>query len=161
MKTQKLVKLSAVAALYVVFTLLIQPFAYRDIQFRISEILVLLVFFNKDYRYSIILGCFISNIFSPMMWMDLIFGVGQTVIVVLTIGKIKNLFVASIVPVITMPIIALELMLALGLPFWLSCLSTMLGEFAVTVVIGYPVFLILRKNRAFLELIDANRNLED
>lgn len=161
MKTKKLVKLSAVAALYIVFTLLIQPFAYKNIQFRISEVLVLLVFFNKDYRYSIILGCFISNLFSPLGIIDLLFGVGQTLIAVMIIGNLKNLFLSAMIPVVTMPIIALELYIALDLPFILTCITTMLGEVVVTVVIGYPLFRMLRGNKAFLEFIEANRNLED
>lgn len=160
MKVKDLLRLSAVSSLYILFTIVIYPISYGPIQFRISEVLVLLVFFRKDYGYSIIIGCLVSNLFSPLGYLDLIFGVTQTAITVFLISKSKNLFLSSIYPVITMPIIALELYLLDVFPFWFGSLTTIAGEFLITVLIGYPIFRILRKNTNFLELIDANRNLE-
>lgn len=160
MKVKDLVRLASVASLYVLFTIVVYPISYGPIQFRISEILVLLVFFRKDYGYAIIVGCFISNLFSTLGYYDLIFGVIQTAITVFLISKSKNLFMSSLYTVMSMPIIALELYLLDVFPFWFGVLTTMAGEFAITVLIGYPVFRTLRKNKSFLELIDANRNLE-
>jgi uncharacterized membrane protein len=159
MSVLRLVKLSAVAAVYVVFTVL-TPLSYGEIQFRFSEILILLCFFRKDYAYSIIIGCFISNLFSPLVLFDMFFGTFQTVVATFLITRSKNMFFSSLYPVITMPIIAYELTLAYKLPFLLTCLTTMAGEFVVVVLIGYPLFLVLRKQPRVLELIDANRNVE-
>lgn len=160
MKVKQLVRLASVASIYVLFTIIILPLSYGPFQFRISEILVLLVFFRKDYGYAIIVGCFISNLFSPLGYYDLIFGVAQTVITVFLISKSNNLFMSALYPVLSMPIIAYELYLLDVFPLWFGILTTMAGEFAITVLIGYPVFKTLRKNKSFLELIDANRNLE-
>lgn len=160
MSVSRLVKLAAVAAIYVVFTIVIYPLSYKGIQFRISEILVLLCFFRKDYAYSIIVGCLIANIPSPLGLYDMFFGTFQTIVAVFLITKSKNMFFSSLYPVITMPIVAFELYLALELPFLLTCLTTIAGEFVVVVLIGYPLFRILRKQPRFLELIDANRNME-
>ncbi|HOF43397.1 MAG TPA: QueT transporter family protein, partial [Bacilli bacterium] len=43
-----IVRNALIASLYVVLTV-INPFSFESIQFRISEILILLVFFRKDY----------------------------------------------------------------------------------------------------------------
>ena len=89
-KIRDLVRLSIVAALYVLFTV-VNPFSYNAIQFRISEILVLLCFFRKDYSIALIIGCFISNFFSGFVLYDIIFG---TIATVLTLHMtLKNLVV--------------------------------------------------------------------
>ena len=48
-----------------------------------------------------ILGCFIANLFSPLGWYDLVFGVAATAIAVLPMFYVKNIFVAALLPVIT------------------------------------------------------------
>ena len=167
MNIKRLVNLSAVAALYAIFTIITAPISYMGIQFRFSEILVLLVFFRKDYAYSIIIGCFIANLFGPLGVLDITLGVFQTVVAVFLISISKNLFLSALYPVITMPIIAFELHLAINLglmepvPFWILVVTTILGEAVVLLVFGYPIMRMLRKNEALLNLIDANRNVEE
>ena len=56
-----------VTAIYVVITVLLMPYSFYGIQFRISEALVLLCFYKKDYIIPLTLGCAIANLFSPMM----------------------------------------------------------------------------------------------
>ena len=51
LKIKDITRLAIVAALYVALTYVSYPFAYGYMQFRISEILVLLCFFRKDYFY--------------------------------------------------------------------------------------------------------------
>lgn len=69
MTIRRITKLAAVAALYVVFTI-INPFSYDMVQFRVSEVLVLLCFYRRDYGYALIIGCFIANLFGPMVLVD-------------------------------------------------------------------------------------------
>ena len=61
-KIKDIARLSLVAAMYIVLTV-INPLSFGAIQFRISEILMFLIFFRKDYSISLIVGCFISNLF--------------------------------------------------------------------------------------------------
>ena len=56
-----LAKISIVAALYVVITYAIAPISYGPVQVRISEVLVLLAFFDKKYIISLTIGCLIAN----------------------------------------------------------------------------------------------------
>ena len=73
MTIKRITKLAAVAALYIVFTL-INPFSFEMVQFRISEILILLCFYRRDYSYALIVGCFIANLFGPMGYADALSG---------------------------------------------------------------------------------------
>ena len=50
-----------IAATYAVLTLVIAPLAYSEIQFRLSEIMVFLAFYNKKWIFGLIVGCFIAN----------------------------------------------------------------------------------------------------
>lgn len=157
----RIVKLALVSAIYVVLTVVIAPLSYGSIQFRFAEILVLLPFFRKDYIYSLIIGCFIANIFSPIFLFDIFFGVFHTALSVYLISREKRLWRACLYPIILMPIIGLELSLAYQLPFILTSLTCMLGEAVVIFGIAYPLFSLLRKNIGFMQLIDANQNRRD
>ena len=108
MNVRMLAKTAVMAALYVVLTVVVAPVGFGPIQFRISEILVLLCFFRKDYIYSLIVGCFIANLFNPILEtlvVDLIFGTLHTVISVIIISRMKNIYLASLVPTLFMFII--------------------------------------------------------
>ena len=156
-KINTLVRLSIVAALYVLLTI-INPFSYNAIQFRISEILVLLCFFRKDYSIALILGCFIANLFSSMMLYDSIFGTLATVLTCICIMFSKNIYLTIIYPVLfNSVIVGFELYLAFNTPFYLNALYVAIGE-TVVIIVGIIIFSRLRKNYNFLELIKANQN---
>lgn len=156
-KINTLVRLSIVAALYVLLTI-INPFSYNAIQFRISEILVLLCFFRKDYSIALILGCFIANLFSSMMLYDIIFGTLATVLTCICIMFSKNIYLTIIYPVLfNSVIVGFELYLAFNTPFYLNALYVAIGE-TVVIIVGIIIFSRLRKNYNFLELIKANQN---
>ncbi len=156
---RKVVRLSMVAALYVALTLALSWLSYREIQFRVAEILVLLCFFRKDYAISLILGCLIANFFSPQWAIDVPMGTLATIIAVIGVMFSKNIIVAGIFPVLSNAlIIGLELFIWDKTPFWLNFLTVGLGELVV-IVAGIVIFLGLRKNLSFMSLIGANQNL--
>src|SRR5699024_12269640 len=94
--------------------------SYANIQYRIAEALMLLCFYKKDSGISLILGCFIANLFSPMA-LDMVFGTAATVLAVLRIYISPNIYTASLAPHVTNAIIAAyKLYYSLDLPFWLS-----------------------------------------
>lgn len=150
----RIVKLAAVAAIYVALTYALGFMSYMGIQFRVAEALMLLCFYRKDYGISLILGCFIANIFSPMMVMDMIFGTSATVLAVLLIYVSPNLWVASLAPVFTNAVIVgIELTVSFDTPFWLNALEVAVGEFVCVTVVGTVVFKVLEKNAKFMKLI--------
>ena len=73
MKTKTLAISGIIAALYVAVSLLVAPFAFGAVQFRIAEMFNHLIVFNKKYFFGIVLGVFVTNMFSPMAAYDLTF----------------------------------------------------------------------------------------
>ena len=76
--TKKLVTTALVAAIYATLTLVLSAISYGPIQFRISEIMVLLPFIRKDYIWGLTIGCFLANIIGPYGVPDIIFGTTAT-----------------------------------------------------------------------------------
>ncbi|RDW16229.1 QueT transporter family protein [Oceanobacillus chungangensis] len=160
MKVNTLVFNGLLAALYVAVSLLIQPFGFTNVQFRISEMFNHLVVFNKKFFFGIILGVFITNLFSPLGWFDLVFGVAHSAIslsIIIMLAKyIKNklvlLFMNALIFSFNMFIIAFELKLALGLPFLFSWLTTAAGELVVLAV-GIPLIYLLNKRVHFDDVL--------
>lgn len=160
MNIKMIIRMAMIAAFYAALTYAVLPIAYAGVQFRISEVLVLLCFYRRDYRWGLILGCILANIFSPMGIYDVLFGTLATALSVLLISYSRNLFVASLYPVIFNGIvIGLELNLILDFPLWLSMGQVAIGEFTVVSLLGVILFKILEKDRPFMELIEANQNL--
>lgn len=156
-KTKDLILYSSVAAIYVVLTVFLGNFSFGTIQFRISEVLVLLCFFNRKFFIPLTLGCFISNLFSPY-GLDIVFGTLATMISLVWISSSKRLFVASLYPVIfNGVIISLEICLLTNTltfgVFLLNFLTIAIGEFTCVSVIGVIVFKALKNNDVFLKLI--------
>ena len=160
MKVKFLATTGIIAALYIAVTMLVAPFGFTEIQFRVSEMFNHLVAFNPRYMLGVVIGVFIANLFSPLGAYDLVFGVGQTVItlaIFIFICKfIKNIWLRLIINTFlftcTMFIIALELNLALELPFLWSWLTCAVGEFVV-LAIGAPIMHQLNKRLNFKDLI--------
>ena len=157
----RLVKTAIVAALYAAITFVLAPISYGPIQFRISEIMVLLAFFDPFYIAGLTVGCFIANMLGPNGIMDIIFGTLATFISVYAIsitGKfVKNnktsLIIASFWPTIFNGlIIGWMLNYVYQLPLLLSIGEVVIGEFVVVTVVGVPVIKLLqnRFNKVFV-----------
>ncbi|MBC2216052.1 QueT transporter family protein [Listeria welshimeri] len=162
MKMKILTVNAIIAALYVVLGMVVAPISFMALQFRLPEIFNHLIVFNKKYFWGIIIGVFIMNLFfSGLGWIDLIFGVGQSVISLLIMigiskyvkGIIPRMIINTILFSITMVFIAWELFLALDYPF----LETWLFAFASELIvmgIGIPLMYILNKRLNFRKMID-------
>lgn len=152
--TKNLVKTAMVAAVYGALTFFIAPISYGAIQFRLTEILVLLAFIDFGYVLGLVLGCVIANLFSPLGIADVVFGSVATLIAVIMVGKTKNLLLSTIWPsLVNGLIIALELYFISKLPFLLSFAEVAIGEFVVVTCIGYPIFKNLLKNERLIKFL--------
>jgi uncharacterized membrane protein len=149
------------AALYIAVSMLIQPFGFTNVQFRVPEMFNHPIVFNKKYFIGIVIGVFFSNLFfSSLGVYDLIFGVGQSILAlsmtILVSRFVKNIWARMIINTIfftmTMFLIAIELNIVLGIPFWFTYLTTAVGEFIVMVV-GIPIMHALNKRINFKNLI--------
>ncbi len=146
-----------IAALYAVLTWLLAPISYGVIQFRISEILVLLVVFNPKYAYALVIGCLVANTTSSLGWYDMVFGTLATLIGILPMLKLKRLELAALFPVISNAVIvAIELFIVFEEPIWLSILTVGLGEAVVIYCLGIPTMHALTQNEAVANIMNLN-----
>lgn len=158
-KTLRIAASGVVAALYVIFSLPFSQFSFGPIQFRLSEVLVILPCYSTSFVPGLGLGCFIANLINPgcLGAIDIIAGTFATLLSgVLTgiIGK-KHKFL-GVIP----PIIINGLIVGSYLPFLLSSeraeitfpvvaisiLSVTLSEAAVLILLGIPLMLTINKN---------------
>lgn len=165
-----------IAALYAVITIACGPLSYEFMQFRFSELLNLLVFFNPTYTIGLTIGCLLANIFSSVGPIDIVFGTLTTLVaclIMVVYSKfIKNLFSTGFIPcLLNAAVVPLTIyvstintedpMVLTPALYFMMFGWVFLGEFVCIIVIGYPLFLVLtKKNQRFNELILANRNLD-
>ena len=151
----KLVVINAmIAGVYAVLTLAISPIAYSEIQFRLSEIIVFLAFYNRRYIPGLTIGCIIANLFSPMGMLDIVFGTLSTIIVCIAMYFIKNRYLAAGAgAIITGMIIGAELWYAFNIPYVINAIYVAVGELIV-LIIGALVFKSLEKNDRLMNLLD-------
>ena len=101
-------------------------------------------------------GCLIANLFSPFVALDVPFGTAATYIALMLMTKCKNIYIASLMPVIVNAIIVgAELKFGLGLPFFLTALQVAIGELVCVTILGVIIFKLLEKNKRFMALIDV------
>ena len=157
-----LTRLALVAAAYVALTLVSSALGlgYGPVQFRISEVLVLLCFYRKDYAPALIVGCLVANFFSPFGLYDIIFGTLATAVAVIPMYYMKNIFLAALFPIVSNGVIVgIELYLC-GDPLFMSMVFVALGELAVIGILGIAIFkLVIEKNPYMLKLIGSTRKI--
>ncbi len=154
---RNLVFSAIVAAVYAAVTISLAPISYGPIQFRLSEILVLLAFINRKYIPGLVLGCLLANLYSQLGVMDIVFGTLATYISVELVARTKNLFIASLWPVITNGIIiGVMLNILFKLPLLLTIGQVAFGEFIVVSVAGVILFrTVILPNSKLMEILNG------
>ena len=138
-------KIALVAALYVILTISpgLSAISYGPIQFRISEMLNFLAFYNPMYIIAVTIGCMIANYMSFSL-IDVVVG-GLSTLVFLSLGvywfksyKNKSIlgglvrldhFLFTILFSVSMITIAIEMHVIQGLPLLLTWATLIAGEF--------------------------------
>lgn len=148
-----LVKSALIAALYASLTMLL-PFSYLGVQFRVAEVLTLLVFIDRRYVYGLTFGCLIANLGSPLGPIDVIFGTLATLLALQLIARTKNLLLATLWPAIVNGlIIGAILYYLLDLPYLLSAAQVFFGEFVVVTLIGYFLFKRILRDEKLVSIL--------
>lgn len=161
MKTRQITRGAVIAAMYVVLTITpgLNAVSFSGLQFRISEMLMPLAAFEVAAVPGLWIGCMIANYLgSPFGWLDVTLGAGLTLASALVIRAAGSRWVslsALSAPVLFNALgVALIIMLASppqdGVLFWPTAFSVGLGELGVMVVLGAPLFVMLKKNPALL-----------
>lgn len=71
---------AAIAAIYVVLTMIFAPISFGPIQFRIAEALCVLPFFTPAAVPGVFIGCLLSNLLCGAAPLDIVFGSLATLI---------------------------------------------------------------------------------
>lgn len=156
---RRIARIGASAAVYIAATLLCAPLAYETVQFRVSEMLMLLCWYEKDYITAMTVGCLTADLFSSLGMFDVLFGTMATLIAAVLMYLLRKrvgLFTASLFPVISNAlIIGLEIKIVTGDPFWINAGCVALGEFVCVSIFGVTVFRLLEKNKRFMKLLTS------
>lgn len=164
MKTKQWVLNAIIASLYFAITMLIAPFGFGAIQFRLSEMLNHLAVFNKKYAIGVTAGVVLTNlVFSPFGVYDWVLGVGHTIVSFIIffivtkhiVSPVKKMMVNTVVFSVFSFMIALML-LFIGAEevFWITYLTVFLGQF-LTMGIGIPIMQSLDKKLNFNKRMEA------
>ncbi|UQS84067.1 QueT transporter family protein [Bombilactobacillus thymidiniphilus] len=156
--TQDWVVNALLAAVYVVLTVTppLNSLAFGSVQFRVSEMMVMLPFYNRKFIPGLTLGCFITNLFSPTAAVDIFVGTLASLLVFLLIIHLRHgYWVPLIAAFINGVVVGAEIGIMTHMPFnamLLSMLYIFIGEFAA-VFIGYLLFTVLMRNSQIAKVI--------
>lgn len=125
---------SVIAALYAILTI-INPIGYGPIQLRISDMLFVLPFFNRDYIPGIVIGVAIANFYSPLGILDVLVGI-TTCLISYSISKyIRDIFTNVIICSITIgTLVGAEINCISNVPFATTALSVGISTFIITFI---------------------------
>ena len=158
--SRRLTRIGVTVAVYAVTTVLCGPLAYKAVQFRVSEMLMLLCYYEKDYIFALTMGCFVANLYSSLGIIDMLFGTSATLIAALLIyatRKYLSLPAVSLFPVVTNAIlVGLEIKIVTGDPFWINAGFVALGELVCVTAAGVIVFKLIEKNKTLMRMITSN-----
>lgn len=167
-KVRFLAQGAVIAALYAVLTYLAAAMnlAYGPVQFRFSEALTVLPVFTPAAIPGLALGCFLSNLASPLGIVDWVFGTAATLLAAFgtqAAGKLRIKGVPVLAPL--PPVLANAMLVGLEVAclseagvfsfshfswaaFGAGALSVGLGELVVCYALGLPLILALEKTGA-------------
>lgn len=162
---QFITRTALIAAAYAALTYVFAWMSYDQVQFRISEVLVLFAFIEPKYGLGLIIGCLLANLASPLGVIDIVVGSSATFLAIMFIVQVrkllgynkKALIIASFGPVISNALlVGLELTYLFGTPFLANAFYVGLGEFVVVTILGTLVVNSLMKNHALTERLSFN-----
>ena len=143
-----------IAGLYAVLTLVLSPISYLEIQCRLSEVMVLLAFYNPKFIPGLVVGCFLANLASPLGMIDIVFGTISTLLVCLALNKSKNIWMSIVYAgIITGIVIGTELWYAYQLPLLINMLYVAIGE-AIAILLGVIIFKAIENNKSAKRILE-------
>ena len=159
-----IVQAGIIGAMYVALTWLssLLGLAYGGVQFRLSEALTVLPVFTPAAVPGLFIGCVISNIFSPMGFVDVVFGSAATLSAALCTRwlrrtSVKGLPVPALIPPVLFNAVIIGLEIVFFLPgeaaslaaFGAAALGVGAGQAAVCFGLGLPLAALLKKIKIF------------
>ena len=153
MKNQKVLFLTQsamIAAIYVVLTVVFQPFSFGEIQVRIAEALTILPAFTPAAIPGLFVGCMIGNMLGGSILPDIILGSLATLIGALFTYLLRkqNKFLAPLPPIVA-NMIAIPCILryayGINLPIHFLMMTVGIGEIISCGILGMILYATLKK----------------
>lgn len=144
-------------AAYVVLVLVFNFFSFEVVQFRIAEVLLVLLLFNFKLSPGIMIGTAVANIaFSPFGILDGLIGTIASLLAILFMYIFKKLpIIALLMPVIFNGlIVGLFIHFISEVPLLFAMGSVALGELVVMYALGIPIYYMIKNNETLLNLIN-------
>ena len=146
--TARLTRSAAVAAIYFVLSLVLQPVQFGPVQFRPSEALVMLPLVMPESILGVTVGCALANVASPFGLADVLIGALATLISAVLTYALRKRPLASCLPPIVINALAIPAVFALSGPteaYLLSALYVGLSEALVVIVLGLPLSRLVKR----------------
>jgi len=147
-----------VAALYAALTIVTAPFSYGLMQFRLSEALVVLCWFEPFLAVGITMGCFLANLFSTVTALDIVIGTLATGLACLWTIRCKKLWFVPFPNILVNALVVGGMLAVVLFPeqlligFVLAFMQVGFGELVVMYGLGLPL-LIFAKRTGFMDRI--------
>lgn len=152
--TRFITQSAIIAALYAGLTwlqnLLIPGSASWAIQFRASEALCVLAFFNPAAIPGLSIGCLLFNLtFAAALPLDFLVGTAATLLAAVAMHSLRKWpWVGFAMPaVFNAVLVGWELSVYIGGGFWLCALQVAIGELAVLYTLGSAFYFSIRKRK--------------
>ena len=142
-----------IAAIYVVLNIIFASISYGPIQVRIAEALTVLPFIDPSAIIGLFVGCILANILGPLGMVDIIGGSLCTLVAAYLTYKLKDPKLAPLPPVLINAFgVSIYLHLLFDLSYWITVLYIGIGEVVACYILGYPLLILLIKNKKRLGL---------
>ncbi len=122
MKSKQITAAAAIAALYVILTMLAHAFGLDSgvIQVRISEALCIMPCFTPAAVPGLFIGCILANLFAGAAVWDVIFGSIATLIGAFFTYKLRNHRILAVIPPILSNTVIVPLILSYAVSIHIS-----------------------------------------
>ncbi|GAI27118.1 unnamed protein product [marine sediment metagenome] len=152
-KLNYIIRVAMIAAIYVVLNIIFAPISYGPVQVRIAEALAVLPFIDPSAIIGLFIGCILANVIGPLGMVDIIWGSLCTLIAAYLTSKMKNPKLAPLPPVLINAFgVSIYLHLLFDLPYWINVLCIGVGQVIACYILGYPLLILLIKNKKRLGL---------
>ena len=142
-----LVQGAAIAAIYVVLTVVFAPFGFGEIQLRVSEALTILPYFTPAAIPGLFVGCIIGNTLGGAIPVDIIFGSLATLIAAVFTYLLRHRRYLAPVPPVAANALIVPFVLRYGygvpLPIPFMMLTVGIGEVISCGVLGMILYMAL------------------
>ncbi len=148
--TKTLIQAALIAAVYAVLTLILKPFGYGPIQFRLAEALTVLPAIIPSSIPGLFIGCILANWLGGFGLADIVFGSLATLLAAISTYLLrKHRFLFPFPPVLFNATIVgayVYLLYDKTYPLVLTMLFIGISEFILCYALGLPLISFIRKN---------------